>query len=486
MSDPFSVAVVGAGFSGVCAGIKLKEAGIDFTIFEKAERVGGTWRDNTYPGCECDIPSHLYSFSFERNPGWSKAFSPWHEILDYVERCVDRYGLRPHLRLGTEVTKAAFDEERGVWELTLNDGSVETARAVMFGTGPLSVPSIPELEGLARFEGASFHSSRWDHDYDFAGKRVAVVGTGASAIQIVPNLQPVAEKLTLFQRTPPWVLPKPDTVYSETAKRLFARFPALTRAYRNTIYWVLEALGAGFVVDPRINQARRGMAIRHIESAIDDPALREKVTPDYMIGCKRVLLSNDYYPALAQPNVELVDRAVREVTERGVIDADGREHPVDAIVWSTGFEVTAMLGDIEVKGIGGADLKELWRRRSIQAFYGIVVSGFPNAYILVGPNTGLGHNSVVFMIEAQVHYAMRCIEQLRERDLRYLDVKRGAQNLFNERLQERLADTVWATGCQSWYLADGGRNSTLWPGFTFEYWLRTRRVNRGDFASVPS
>jgi len=480
------VAVVGAGFSGIGAGVKLKEAGLPFTIYERADRVGGTWRDNVYPGVECDVPSHLYSFSFARNPRWSKAFSPGDEIQGYLERVVDDFGLRDAIRFGREVTRAAFDEEDGRWELTFADGATARHRVVVFGTGFLADPSFPEVPGRERFAGLSVHSARWDPTLDLRGLRVAVVGTGASAIQIVPRLQPIVDALTVFQRTPPWVMPKPDHPIGPGVQRAFEALPALTRAYRDLIYVVLEAFGTGFVLDPRLNERRRQWGVAHIESAIDDPLLRSQVTPDYVPGCKRILFSNDYYPALAQPNVELVPRGVAEVTERAVVAADGIEREVDAIVWSTGFDVSRFLGDLEVIGLGGADLKSRWARGHVEAYYGITVSGFPNAYILTGPNTGLGHNSMVFMIEAQVHYLMRCIAQLQERRLRYLDVKRGAQNEFNRRLQARMKETVWATGCQSWYLDDEGRNHTLWPGFTFEYWLRTRFVNKGDYAAVPS
>lgn len=478
------IAIIGAGFSGVCMAIQLKKAGIDsFTLLEAADDVGGTWRDNTYPGCACDVPSHLYSYSFEPNPRWSRVYGEQPEIWGYLRRCIDRYGLRPHLRFNTEVTRATFDEPSGAWRLETAGGEAITARVVVSGTGPLSRPSIPDLPGLARFQGKTFHSARWDHAYDLRGKRVAVVGTGASAIQFVPQIARDVERLHLFQRTPPWVLPKLDRPITEREKRIFERLPPVEKLYRYLLYWLMELRGVGFVKEPRVLRFLERFAHQHIREKIEDPELRRLVTPDYRMGCKRVLISNDYYPALNRPNVEVITSGIAGIDERAVISRDGVRREVDAIILGTGFDVAGLLAPMRVHGLEGKELTETWRSGA-EAYYGLAVSGFPNLFLLLGPNSGLGHNSIIFMIEAQVHYIMDCLRLMREKDLRYLDVLPGAQREHNDQIQSRMGETIWKTGCQSWYLDERGRNFTLWPGFTVEYWLRTRRMKPGDFRAV--
>ncbi|HJL16931.1 MAG TPA: NAD(P)/FAD-dependent oxidoreductase [Sandaracinaceae bacterium LLY-WYZ-13_1] len=480
-----SIAIVGAGFSGLGMAIQLQKRGIhSFTIFEAADEVGGTWRDNHYPGCACDVPSHLYSFSFEPKPDWTRKYGEQHEIFEYLKDVTDRHGLREHIRFETPVVAARYDEDEARWHLTTGDGETATADVLVTGTGPLSVPTIPAVEGLARFTGPTFHSARWDHDVDLAGKRVAVVGTGASAIQLVPRIAPEVARLHLFQRTPPWVLPKPDRAFHPLEKRLFAAAPPLHRAYRYLTYWAREWSAFGFVAAPGVLDYASRFARRHVEAQVDDPALRDLVTPDYRMGCKRVLISNDYYPALNRENVEVVPHGLSHVTERAVIASDGSEREVDAIVFATGFDVRAFLNGIEVRGRGGRTLDEAWADGA-EAYYGLLVSGFPNLYTLLGPNTGLGHNSMVFMIEAQVRYVLQCLERMRREDLASLEVRADDQRAFDDSVQERLGHTVWSTGCQSWYLDENGRNFTLWPGFTFEYWLRTRRPDRRHFRAEP-
>lgn len=483
-SAEFPIAIIGAGFSGICMAIQLKKAGIDsFTILEAAEDVGGTWRDNTYPGCACDVPSHLYSYSFEPNPRWSRVYGEQPEIWDYLRHCVDRYGLRPHLRFKTEVTGATFDEPSATWRIETAAGEAIRARVVVSGTGPLSRPSIPDLPGLARFQGKTFHSARWDHAYDLRGKRVAVVGTGASAIQFVPQIAPEVQRLHLFQRTPPWVLPKLDRPITEREKRMFERIPPVERLYRTMLYWLMEARGVGFVKEPRVLRFLERFAHQHIRAKIADPELRRIVTPDYRMGCKRILISNDYYPALTRPNVEVVTSGIAEIDERAVMSQDGVRREVDAIILGTGFDVAGLLAPMRVHGLEGKELTETWRAGA-EAYYGLAVSGFPNLFLLLGPNSGLGHNSIIFMIEAQVHYIMQCLRFMRGEDLRYLDVLPGVQREHNAELQTRMGETIWKTGCHSWYLDEHGRNFTLWPGFTVEYWLRTRRMKPGDFRAV--
>ncbi|MDQ6608123.1 MAG: NAD(P)/FAD-dependent oxidoreductase [Actinomycetota bacterium] len=465
------VIVVGTGFAGIGMAIELKKSGEhDFVVLEKADSVGGTWRENRYPGCACDVQSHLYSFSFEPNPKWSRMFAPQPEIRAYLEDCTDKYGVRPHIRFGSELTGARFDEADGLWYVEVNGSESRlTARVLVAGFGPLSRPEYPQIDGVERFEGKFFHSAQWDADYDLSGKRVAVVGTGASAIQFVPEIAGDVEQMYLFQRTPPWVLPKPDRRTTAVERLLFRRFPALQRAYRDSIYWRLETRVLGFTVHPKAMKAAELLGRLHIRRGIKDPELRRAVTPDYTIGCKRILMSGDYYPALDRDNVELVTGGVARVTERGVVAKDGTEREVDAIIYGTGFKVRDPLGALKIRGRGGADLAQLWRERGLEAYLGTTVAGFPNLFILVGPNTGLGHNSIVYMIESQVHYVLEAIRTMRERDVAFVDVKPDVQARFNQDLQDQLTGTVWSSGCSSWYLDENGKNRTLWPGFTFKF-----------------
>ncbi len=483
--EEFPIAIIGAGFAGIGTAIRLLQEGIgSFTIFEQAERVGGTWRDNTYPGCACDVPSHLYSLSFDQNPRWTHEFSGQAEILAYLEDVVARHGLRPFIRFGARVEGGRFDESTGTWTLKISNGEEFRARAVIAGVGPFGNPAIPDIPGRERFEGVQFHSSRWDHSYDLRGKRVASIGTGASAIQYVPEIAKEVDRLTVFQRTAPWVFPKPNRPYSEWAKRAFEVVPGLQRLYRSGIYWSWESRAVGFVRYPELLRPAEWLGRWHIRRSVKDPALRAKVTPDFSVGCKRVLGSDDWYPTLQRDNVELVTDRIVEIDEGGILTADGRRHEVDAIVWGTGFRVTDFLLPMRMHGLGGRELSDAWRNGA-EAYYGIVVSGFPNLFMLLGPNTGLGHNSVVFMIEAQIHYVLAMIRRLRDEGLAYLDVKPLEQRRFNETIQERMKRTVWLTGCQSWYLDASGRNFTLWPGFTFEYWLRTRRPDPKAYLAMP-
>ncbi|HMJ14560.1 MAG TPA: alpha/beta fold hydrolase, partial [Polyangiaceae bacterium] len=406
------VAIVGSGFSGLGMAIRLKQQGRgSFLIFEKAASIGGTWRDNDYPGCACDVQSHLYSFSFEQNPLWTRKFARQSEIREYLERCVDKYGLRRHVRVRAEVTRIEFNEQGAFYDVHLSDGTSVTARHVVFGVGALSRPAYPQIEGIEQFAGRAFHSAAWDHTFDFEGKRVAVIGTGASAIQIVPQLAARVSKLSVFQRTPPWVLPKSDRGISELERRLFRAVPLLQTLYRAYIYCSLELRVLGFAIHPGIMHIARWLGKLQIWRQIEDPALRAQVTPSYMPGCKRVLIANDYYPALARPNVELVSERIVKVTERGIMTADGREHELDAIVYGTGFRVSDVLAPLEVIGRGGASLNQVWKTR-MEAYLGTAISGFPNFYMLLGPNTGLGHSSMVYMIESQIAYVLDALRTM--------------------------------------------------------------------------
>lgn len=477
----FETVIVGTGFSGLGMAIRLKQEGRDsFVVLEKAGEVGGTWRENHYPGCACDVPSHLYSFSFEPNPDWSRFFAPQAEIWSYLRRCADKYGIRPRIRFHTEVARADFDEAEGIWRVTTGLGDVVRARFLVLGMGALSRPAYPKLKGLEKFRGATFHSAAWNHDFPLAGKRVAVIGTGASAIQFVPQIAGKVAQLDLYQRTPPWVLPKPDRAMTSLERKLFAKLPLTERALRYGVYWWMEARALGFTVNPKIMQVAKALGKAQIRRQVKNPRLREVLTPDYTPGCKRILMANDYYPALDRPNVEVVTDGIAEVTADGIRTQDGRERKVDAIIYGTGFRVTELLTPLEIRGRGGVDVNDAWRG-GVEAYRGTTVSGFPNAFMLMGPNTGLGHNSMVFMIEQQVNYILRYMKMLEKRGVAFADVRPEAQKAFNEYLQPRLQRSVWASGCQSWYLDEHGKNSTAWPGFTFEYWYQMLRVREEDY-----
>ncbi|MFI6811208.1 flavin-containing monooxygenase [Nonomuraea sp. NPDC050328] len=475
MAGP-GIVIIGSGFAGVGMAIKLKEAGFhDFLILEKAADLGGTWRDNTYPGCACDVPSHLYSFSFELNRSWSRMFSPQAEIWDYLRACVDKYGIKPHLRYGKQVVTLDWDDAAREWSIGTADGETLRAKAVVSALGALHIPKFPDIVGRGSFAGPAFHSAEWDHTADLAGRRVAVIGTGASAVQFVPRLAAQAAELHVFQRTPPWIQPKPDFAFSERARRTLA-LPGAARALRNTLYWALETRALGFTVDPRLMKAQERLALNHLAAQVPDPELRAKLTPGYTIGCKRILLSSDYYPTLTRPHVTLHTERITEITPTALRTRTGGRIEVDAIVYGTGFKVVEKLREQHITGRGGLSLQDAWREGA-EAFHGVSTAGFPNLFFLLGPNTGLGHTSVVFMIEAQVRYVMECLRLLARTGARALDVRPGHQRAYNRRLRARLGRRVWTEGgCDSWYLDEHGVNRTLWPGFTFEYWARTRRV----------
>jgi cation diffusion facilitator CzcD-associated flavoprotein CzcO len=482
----FPIAIVGSGFSGIAMGVALRRAGIDsFTILEKAGDIGGTWRDNTYPGAACDVPSHLYCYSFEPKPDWSRSFSPQQEIQEYLRHCVAKYDLAKHIRFQCEVTGAEFDEASGTWTLRIAGREPLRARAVVLGNGALHVPAYPELEGRASFEGRLFHSAKWDHDFDLRGKRVAVIGTGASAIQFVPEIAPEVEKLQVFQRTAPWIAPKPDHAIGGFAQRLYRWLRPVHWLHRAWLYWMMEFRAIGFVVDVRLLKFLELLLRRHLAAEVEDRALRAKLTPSYTLGCKRILLSNDYFAALQRPNVELVTAPIERLTPKGIQTRDGVEHPADAIICGTGFSVGDFLVHLPIVGRGGRTLQQAIAERSGH-YLGVTVRGFPNLYLMMGPNTGLGHNSMIFMIEAQAHLALQAIHTLREKKLAFLDVRESAQREFTDDLQAHLHRTVWSSGgCKSWYLEADGYNKTLWPYFTFQYWWRTRRLPLEKFELAP-
>ncbi|TFV99567.1 FAD-dependent oxidoreductase [Oxalobacteraceae bacterium OM1] len=476
----YDVLIVGGGFSGLGMAIKLKQTGNgNVIVLEKAPEIGGTWRENTYPGCACDVPSHMYSFSFERKWNWSRMYATQPEIRDYLRHCVRKYELAPFIRCSTALAEAVFDETRDLWTVRTADGGTVTARAVVAATGALHRPAYPKLPGIERFHGTVFHSAEWRHDHDLRGRRVAVIGTGASAIQFVPQVAKQAAQVTLFQRTPAWVLPKMDRALGPKEQWVYRHVPGAMRLFRNFLYWRQELLGLAFL-HPRLMAHAKRMAEAHMRAQIPDADLRSKLTPDYTIGCKRVLIANDYFPVFSQAHVALVTSGVAEVREASIVACDGTEYPADTLIYGTGFRVGASLAPIRILGRNGVDLNDTWRDGA-QAHLGLTVAGYPNLFLLLGPNTGLGHNSVVFMAEQQIRHVLRCLKAMRRRAMTSIEPRAEAQAQFNARVQSRLGTTVWASGCRSWYLDAQGRNVAIWPGFTFQYWRLMRRTHEAEY-----
>jgi cation diffusion facilitator CzcD-associated flavoprotein CzcO len=473
--------ILGAGFGGLGMAIRLKQAGIeDFVVWERDADVGGTWWANSYPGCQCDIPSHLYSFSFEPNPNWTRTYPLQPELRSYLRECTERYGLRDHVRVDCEVTSADWDEREGGWQVETSQGPF-TVDFLIAAPGFLSEPATPALPGLDEFEGETFHTARWNHDRDLSGRRVAVIGTGASAIQVVPRIQPIVEHLDVFQRTPPWVMPHRDRPITDIERRVYRRFPVLQRMIRNIVYFIRELLVPGFVYRPTLMKLPQRVARRHLEKHVSDPSLRAKLTPDYSFGCKRVLPSNDWYPAITQPNVDVITEGIRELRPNGIVSGDGELHEVDTIVFATGFHVTDVRFAKIVRGRDGALMSDVWNG-SPQAYRGTAVAGFPNLFIITGPNTGLGHNSLVYMIEAQLDYLMDALRVIDEREATRVEVRRAVQEAYNKDLQSRMGGTVWNSGgCSSWYIDANGKNTTIWPDFTWRFRRQTRHFDAAAY-----
>jgi cation diffusion facilitator CzcD-associated flavoprotein CzcO len=474
------VAIIGAGFGGLGMAIRLLQSGErDFVLLEKASGLGGTWRDNTYPGCQCDVASNIYSFSFAPNPSWSREFAWQGEILAYLRDCAERFGITPFIRFEHEVLEAYWLEDRQRWIIRTDRGEL-SADVLVSGHGGLSAPSTPDLPGLSRFRGTVFHSAQWRHDHDLAGERVAVVGTGASAIQIVPAIQPVVGHMTLFQRTPPWIVPRLDKPFSRLVRWLFRVLPFIQKLDRLQLYLRRELVVLA-MRNPRIMRRGEQMARDHLYDQVKDRALRKKLTPRYAMGCKRILLSNEYYPALAQPNVDVVTASIREVDETGVITEDGVHHALDTLVLCTGFKVKDHPMTRRLYGRDGRSLAEQWGPEK-GAYLGTTVSGFPNLFLLTGPYTGLGHNSIVYMLESQFEYVLGALAALAQRGAGALDVRREALDAFASEMQARLQGTVWTSGCASWYQDESGKITTVWPTFTWAFRKRTRRFDAAAYA----
>ena len=475
------VAIVGTGFSGIGMAIRLKQEGEhDFVLLERAADIGGTWRDNTYPGCRCDVPSHLYSFSFAPNPNWSSTFSPQPEILDYLKETANSHGVLPHVSFNTELEAAAWDRDEQLWRIETSKEAI-TAEVLIAAQGPLSDPSLPKVPGLESFQGKAFHSAQWDHDHDLDGERVAVIGTGASAIQFVPEIQPRVGKLHVFQRTAPWVVPHRNRPMKRWERAIYRLFPPVQLAMRAGIYWARES----FVLQFRhraVGKLLERIPMMHMHKQIEDPELRRKLTPDYSIGCKRILPTNEWYPALAKPNVEVITGGLTEVRPRSVVAEDGTEREVDTIIFGTGFHVTDVPIADRVTGRDGRTLTETWNG-SMRAYKGTTVAGYPNLFFLVGPNTGLGHTSIVFMIESQIAYVLDALRTMRRRGARTLEVREQAQTAYNAELDRMTEGTVWVSGgCQSYYIDRNGHNSALWPTYTWPFRQRLREFDEIAYA----
>ena len=480
----FPIAIIGAGFAGIGAAIQLVKAGIhSFTIFERAGEIGGTWRDSTYPGAACDVPSHVYSLSFEQNPNWSRRYATSWEIQEYLLGVVAKWKLREQMRLNTEIVEARFDEETGTWTLTTGARETFTARAVVSGVGGLVDPAYPYIAGMDEFEGEMMHTARWNHDVDLTDKRVAIIGTGASAVQVVPSIAPIVAMLSVFQRTPAWVVPKFDVSYPEWLRRLLARVPFFLRASRFAKYWTSELLGPIVFLKSKI-LSRVGVFVSmwNLRRQVKDPELRKKLTPSFQFGCKRVLVSDDYLASFELDNVDLVTASIEGIEPRGVRTNDGTLHEADAIVLATGYKLGIAAAPFTVIGRDGRTLADAWSRGAT-AYMGITVAGFPNWFIMMGPNTGPGHTSVLVYTEAQISHTVQAIKKLMAEDLKYMDIRQRAQDEYNAGLQKRMKYMVWG-GCNSWYLDQDGSNHSLYPGFAAEFVVRARNLHADDYELV--
>ncbi|MFI5865430.1 flavin-containing monooxygenase [Streptomyces sp. NPDC051546] len=475
------VLIVGSGFSGIGLGRALLASRFsDFLLFERAPEPGGVWQSNTYPGCRCDIPSHLYSFSFAPNPDWTSTYSPQPEIRDYLGRCLDRFRLRPHLRTGVEVQEARWDEQDQLWHVETSDGPW-TAQVLVSAVGPLTEPKLPDVPGIDRFRGTIMHSARWDHAHELAGERVASIGTGASAVQYVPEIADRVGRLYVFQRTAPWITPHDKRAITEAERERFRARPGRQRAERAKAYAAKELLVLGLAKRPRLMRLIEGLARRHLAQQVADPALRRALTPDFTLGCKRIVPSNTWYPALQKENVELVPRALREVREHSVIDADGVEREVDTIIFGTGFHVTDIPFAEQVRGRHGELLSAVWAG-SPRAYLGVSVPGFPNFFMFLGPNSGLGHSSMVYMIEAQAEHVKNAVRALDLSGATSIEVDRRTHDAYNADLDRKLAKSVWELGgCRSFYRDANGRNATIYPDWTFRYRRQAVRWKPGAY-----
>jgi len=476
------VAIIGAGFGGIAMAIRLQQHGIyDFIILEKGSDFGGTWRDNQYPGAACDVQSHLYSLSFAPKSNWSKRYAEAPEIFSYIQDLVTDYNLRAFCRLNTEVLAAHYQAERCLWQLQLQDQSILEAQFVIFASGPLHIPQIPHIPGIEKFQGKVFHSAQWDHTYDPTGKNVASIGTGGSAIQYIPEIAPQCKQLYVMQRTAAWVIPRDERAYPDLEKKLFKTYDWFRKLHRARLYWSNESRVVP-IAKPGIMKFTQKLAELFIKYEVKNPELAKKLTPDYIMGCKRILVSNKYFPTFNRHNVELVTEKIQELTEHSIITQDGKERPIDCLIYGTGFitDPRIYMKNFQCTGLDGVELNEMWKQGA-ESYYGICVKDFPNLFQLLGPNTLLAHNSVIFMIEAQVEYILQLMQLVDRSQSDAIMVKDQAQDAFNQQVQHMFEKTVWQSGCVSWYQQEGGKNFALWPTYTWKYWLKTKKPNAADY-----
>ena len=476
------IAIIGAGFGGLAMAIRLLQANIhDFIILEKADDVGGTWRENQYPGAACDVQSHMYSLSFAPKKDWSKRYAEAPEIFDYIQDLIKEYQLKKYIQFNQEVISTRYDEQQCHWHLVLKNGQKIEAQFVIFASGPLHVPQIPKIKGIEKFKGEVFHSSQWNHQYNLNEKNVASIGTGGSAIQYIPEIAAKVKNLYVLQRTAAWVIPRDERAYNALDQHLFKRFEWFRKLHRARLYWSNESRVVP-IVQPQIMKYGQKLAEAFIKFQVKDKAVAKKLTPDYVMGCKRILISNKYFPTFNRDNVELITDAIQEVTENSIITKDGKERPIDCLIYGTGFitDPRIYLKSFECYGLNGIELKDAWKDGA-ESYYGITTKNFPNLFQLLGPNTILGHNSVIFMIESQVQYILQLIQLVNKTQTQAIAIKPEVQDSFNERVQEQLKGTVWQSGCVSWYQQDGGKNFSLWPTYTWKFWLQTRTVNASDY-----
>ena len=476
------VAIIGAGFGGIAMAIRLQQHGIyDFIILEKGSDFGGTWRDNQYPGAACDVQSHLYSLSFAPKSNWSKRYAEAPEIFSYIQDLVTDYNLRAFCRLNTEVLAAHYQAERCLWQLQLQDQSILEAQFVIFASGPLHIPQIPDILGIEKFQGKVFHSAQLDHTYDPTGKNVASIGTGGSAIQYIPEIAPQCKHLYVMQRTAAWVIPRDERAYPDLEKKLFKKYDWFRKLHRARLYWSNESRVVP-IVKPGIMKFTQKLAELFIKYEVKNPELAKKLTPDYIMGCKRILVSNKYFPTFNRHNVELVTEKIQELTEHSIITQDGKERPIDCLIYGTGFitDPRIYMKNFQCTGLDGVELNEMWKQGA-ESYYGICVKDFPNLFQLLGPNTLLAHNSVIFMIEAQVEYILQLMQLVDQSQSDAIMVKDQAQDTFNQQVQHMFEKTVWQSGCVNWYQQEGGKNFALWPTYTWKYWLKTKKPNATDY-----
>ena len=481
------IAIIGAGFGGLAMAIRLLQNNIrDFVILEKASEIGGTWRENQYPGAACDVQSHLYSLSFSPKADWSKRYAEAPEIYQYIQTLTAEHQLQSYICFNTEVSAAHYLENQCLWQLTLNQNETLTAQFVIFASGPLHVPQIPHIAGIEKFKGKVFHSSQWDHDYDLSSKNVASIGTGGSAIQYIPEIAEKVKQLYVLQRTAAWVIPRDERRYLPIEKTLFNRFDWFRKLHRARLYWTNESRVVP-IMKPQVMKYAQKLAEAYIRHQVKDPVTADKLIPNYIMGCKRILVSNKYYPSFNRKNVELVTDDILELTEDSIITKDGKKRAIDCLIYGTGFvtDPRIYLKSFSCTGLNHVELTDAWQDGA-ESYYGISTKGFPNLFQLLGPNTVLGHNSVIFMIESQVNYILQLIEMAEKTQSQAIVVKADIQDQFNHHLQSQFTDTIWQSGCVSWYQQADGKNFSLWPSYTWKYWLKTRKANPADYRFLNS